>query len=227
MHSTNKPYLPATGKDWLLPFYDPLTRLFGVEGFHKELIRQAGITPVHRFLEIGCGTVSLAILVKRQNPDVDVIGIDPDPGALARARQKAQRKRLSLQFDSGFAEKLPYPDASFDRVLSAFMFHHVSLEGKPQMLNEAYRLLKPGGSMHLLDFEEAQQHGSGLHGRLAGIAHSGHGSSPEPIVLRLMQEADFKDCQVVAHKSTIVDELLYYKAVRPPFSNPEPGWQEK
>lgn len=221
MHSTNKPYLPATGKDWLLPFYDPLTRLFGVEGFHKELIRQAGITPGYRVLEIGYGTGSLAILVKRQNPDVDVVGIDPDPGALARARQKAQRKRLTLQFDSGFSEKLPYPNASFDRMLSAFMFHHISPEGKPLTLKEAYRLLKPGGSLHLLDFEETQQPGSGLHGMLARIAHSGHGASAQPIVLRLMQEAGFKDSQVVAHGSTIIGRIVYYKAVRPsPFSNP-------
>jgi len=221
MHSTNKPYLPATGKDWLLPIYDPLTRLFGVEGFHKELIRQAGISPGYRVLEIGCGTGSLAILVKKQNPDVEVVGIDPDPGALARARHKAQRKRLSLQFDLGFSEKLPYHDASFDRMLSAFMFHHISPEGKPLTLNEAYRLLKPGGSLHLLDFEETQQPGSGLHSRLARIAHSRHGSSVQPIVLRLMQEADFKDCQVVAHDSTIVGRIVYYKAMRPsPFSNP-------
>jgi hypothetical protein len=101
------------------------------------------------------------------------------------------------------------------------MFHHVRPEGKPQTLTEAYRLLKPGSSLHLLDFEETQQHGSGVHGRLARIAHSGQESSAQPIVLRLMQEAGFKDCQVVAHRSTIIGRIVYYKAVRPaPFSNP-------
>jgi ubiquinone/menaquinone biosynthesis C-methylase UbiE len=97
MHSTNKPYLPATGKDWLLPLYDPLTRLFGVQGFHKELIRQAGITPGYRVLEIGCGTGSLAILVKRQNPDVDVVVLTRSRALCAPVKSPAKKTFNSIR----------------------------------------------------------------------------------------------------------------------------------
>jgi SAM-dependent methyltransferase len=109
MHATRKAYLPAAGKDWLLPLYDPLTKLLGVEAFHRRLINQATISLGHRVLEIGCGTGTLAILIKRLNPAAQVVGIDPDPKALERARRKAQRHGNAIQFDQGFSEELPYP----------------------------------------------------------------------------------------------------------------------
>ena len=216
MRATRKTYLSAAGKDWLLPFYDPFTRLLGIEAVHSKLIRQAAISPGHRILEIGCGTGNLAILAKRLNPATEVVGIDPDPKALARARQKAQRSKATLQFDSGFSEELPYPDPSFDRVLSAFVLHHVKPEGKPSTLRETFRLLKPGGSLHLVDFEEGQHRAGGIHGFLASIVHSRHGSSSQHLVLGLMRDVGFKDSQEVAHETTIIGRIVYYKAIRPP-----------
>jgi ubiquinone/menaquinone biosynthesis C-methylase UbiE len=215
MHTTRKTYLSAAGKDWLLPFYDPFTKLLGVDTVHSKLIRQAAISSGHRVLEIGCGTGNLAILAKKLNPTAEVAGIDPDPKALARARQKAQRNHVTLQFDSGFSEELLYPDASFDRILSAFMLHHVKPEGKPLTLRQAFRVLKPGGSLHLVDFEEGQHRAGGIHGLLASIVHSRHGSSPQHIVLGLMRDAGFKDSQEVAHEITIMGKIVYYRANRP------------
>jgi ubiquinone/menaquinone biosynthesis C-methylase UbiE len=52
---------------------------------------------------------------------VDVVGLDPDPKALARAKRKAERAGLSIPLDQGFADELPYENASFDRVFSTFM----------------------------------------------------------------------------------------------------------
>jgi ubiquinone/menaquinone biosynthesis C-methylase UbiE len=150
MHVTRKTYLPAAGKDWLLPFYDPFTKLFGVEAAHRRLIKQATISPDNRVLEIGCGTGNLSILLKRLNPAVQVVGIDPDRKALARARRKAQQRGAAIQFDQGFSEELPYPDASFDKVFSAFMLHHVRPDAKSASLREAFRVIKPRGSLHLL-----------------------------------------------------------------------------
>ena len=69
-----KPYLPAMGHDRLLPFYDPLQRLLGIESVHRQLVDQARIQPDQRLLEIGCGTGNLAILIKRLHPDAEVVG---------------------------------------------------------------------------------------------------------------------------------------------------------
>jgi SAM-dependent methyltransferase len=164
----NRDYLPGMGHDWLLPVYDPLTRLLGARSAHRQLAGHADLRPGQRVLEIGCGTGNLALLVKRLRPDVEVVALDPDPRALARAGRKARRAGLPVRFDRGFAEELPYPDASFDRILSAFMFHHLEPTRREDALREVSRALRPGGSLHLLDFGGT---GEGSHGLLARRLH--------------------------------------------------------
>ena len=154
-------YLPAMGRDRLLPLYDPFTWLLGVPRVHRRLTVRAGIEPGHRVLEVGCGTGNLALRVQRMHPAADVVGLDPDPLALARAQRKAERAGLPVHWDRGTAGKLPYPDESVDRVLSAFMFHHLDEAEKRRMLAEARRVLRPGGQVHLVDF-------GGHHGGLVG-----------------------------------------------------------
>ena len=216
MHTHNKTYLPAAGKDWLLPFYDSFTKLLGVEAVHGKLIHQAAIISGQRVLEIGCGTGNLVILAKRLCPTAQFVGIDPDPKALALACRKAERRGAAIQFEPGFSEELPYPDASFDRVLSAFMLHHVQSDGKSLAVRESLRVLKPGGSLHFVDFDEGEHRAGGFHGFLASLVNSPHGSSSQHIVLGLMRDAGFEDSQEVAHETTIMGRIVYYKAVRPP-----------
>ena len=83
-----------------------------------------------------------------------------------RAAQGAAGGRLH-QLDQGFADALPYPDASFDRVLSSFMFHHLSRDVKEKTLREARRVLKPGGRFHMVDFAPA-----GASGKRGFTAHA-------------------------------------------------------
>ena len=215
MDTTGKTYVSAAGRDWLLPFFDPFTKLLGIGASHRKLISQAAISPGHRVLEIGCGTGNLAILAKTLTPTAQVAGIDPDPKALSRARRKAQRRQTPIQFDPGFSEDLPYTDASFDRVLSAFMLHHVKPAARPLTLREAFRVLKPGGSLHLADFEEGERASAGFHGLIASMLHSRHGSSPHHIVLDLMGEAGFAEPQEVAHQTSLLGRIAYYRALRP------------
>jgi ubiquinone/menaquinone biosynthesis C-methylase UbiE len=145
-------YLPAMGRDRLLPLYDPFTWLLGVPRIHRRLAVEAGIEPGHHVLEVGCGTGNLALHVRRTHPDTEVVGIDPDPLALTRAQRKAERRGLPVRWDRGTAGELPYADESVDRVLSAFMFHHLDEAEKRRMLAEARRVLRPGGRLHLVDF---------------------------------------------------------------------------
>ena len=154
-------YLPAMGQDRLLALYDPFTRLLGVHRVHRRLVVQAAVEPGHRVLEVGCGTGNLALRVQRMHPDAEVVGLDPDPLALERARRKAERAGRPVRWDRGTAGELPYPDESVDRVLSALMFHHLDETEKGRMLAEVRRVLRPGGQLHLVDF-------GGHHGGLVG-----------------------------------------------------------
>src|SRR5258708_14721202 len=96
---SKRTYLPAAGRDSFLPVYDLMTKLMGADQARRGLLQQAQIRPGHRILDIGCGTGSLSIQVKRLHPGTDVVGLDPDPKALARASRKAARATVSIQFD--------------------------------------------------------------------------------------------------------------------------------
>src|ERR1700719_3428860 len=88
-------YIPALGKRWLLPLYDPFLWLLGADKAKRPLIEQAEIRPGFRVLDIGCGTGSMAVAIKRMHPDAEIVGIDPDPSALSVSRRKARRAGLS------------------------------------------------------------------------------------------------------------------------------------
>jgi ubiquinone/menaquinone biosynthesis C-methylase UbiE len=204
-------FLPAAGKDWLLPFYDPIVKMLGGDAARQALVEQADLRAGHRVLEVGCGTGTLMLMIKREHKTVEVVGIDPDPKALKRARDKAARVGLSVQFDQGFGDQLPYPDESFDRVLSSFMFHHLPKSEKEKFLAQVRRVLKSGGSFHLLDFEE-----TGKHGWFAHLVHAHHRleDNTRERVMTLMKEAGLQDAEWVSGRRRAFGRVAYYRAVR-------------
>jgi cyclopropane fatty-acyl-phospholipid synthase-like methyltransferase len=101
-------YIPALGYRWLTRFYDPVVRLTTREATFKEaLLRQASIRDGHRILDLGCGTGTLVIMVKRAYPSAEVFGLDADPEALKLARTKLEEAGVEGQLDQGLASALP------------------------------------------------------------------------------------------------------------------------
>jgi ubiquinone/menaquinone biosynthesis C-methylase UbiE len=166
-----RPFLPGMSSEWLLPLYDPLTRLLGVRRIHRRLLDQAALRPGQRVLEIGCGTGNLLLQAKATEPGAIVVGLDPDLSALARARRKARRRSLTVQLDRGYADDLPYADGSMDVVLSAFMLHHLPTAEKDQALREVFRVLRPDGQLHVVDIGGRADPADG---RMARRAHHIH-----------------------------------------------------
>jgi ubiquinone/menaquinone biosynthesis C-methylase UbiE len=208
-------YMPGMGKSWLLPLYDPLTRLFGVAGLHDVLIDQLDPRPGQRILEIGCGTGNLALRVKQRQSGADLTGLDPDRAALARARRKAARRRVTVQWDHGFAEQLPYADGAFDRVLSALMLHHLPAETRIVALREALRVLAPGGVLHVVDFGGATDRQDGLMARM-GHRHPLLRDNYGDGIPKLMRQAGFVEAAEVTHRvRRIMGRFTYYRAVAP------------
>ncbi|HSJ98711.1 MAG TPA: methyltransferase domain-containing protein [Myxococcota bacterium] len=145
-------FVPAAGVDWLLPLYDPLCRLLGAHRHRERLLDAAAIRPGDRVLDLGCGTGALSLQVKRRHPDARVTGLDPDAKALERSRAKAARAGVAVEWRQGFGDALPFPDASFERVVSSLVLHHLTHDGRRATLAEVARVLAPSGTIHVLDF---------------------------------------------------------------------------
>jgi ubiquinone/menaquinone biosynthesis C-methylase UbiE len=202
------------GHDWLLPLYDTVTKVLRIESHHRDLIERAALASGQRLLEIGCGTGNLTVLIKKLHPRVEVVGIDPDPKALTRARRKAERAQVAVAFDPGFAEELPYPDGSFDRVVSAFMLHHLDPHTKEAALREVGRILKPGGSLHIVDFGGGTGQASGIGARLQRHSKQLEGNRGNRTTT-LLAAAGLDDPAEVGHRNTIVGPVSHYRATAP------------
>lgn len=210
-HPTHElPYLPAMGRRWLLPLYDPFTRLFGVGRLHEQLLDRAEIQPGQAILEIGCGTGNLLLALARRRLDLSLIGIDPDPDALRRARRKAGRARLPVRFERGYAGALPLPDASVDRVLSSLMLHHLDEEEKTRAMAEIRRVLRPGGQLHIVDLAGSPDD-RGLHARLARRNPRRAGDLPDQLLSRL-RDAGLTDVGENGRGDSHFGGYVFYRA---------------
>lgn len=208
-----KRFLPAAGHDLFLPLYDPVMRLLGGDRTRRELIDQANLKAGQRVLDIGCGTGTFVVLLKQQHESVQVVGLDPDPKALRRARDKGRRAAVSVQFDQGFADEMSYEGGSFDRVFSSLMFHHLEGETREQTLKEVVRVLKPGGSFHLVDFTGDEHKSPGFLDRLIHSHHQVKDNTEEGL-LQLMRRAGFAKAAKVKDGSMLLGLLrtVYYEA---------------
>lgn len=207
MATDERTYLPATGHDRFLWLYDPITRLFGFRRALRRLIAQAQLEKGHAILDIGCGTGTLAVLIQCKHPTVEIVGLDPDPNALGIAKRKAAKARVAIGFEQGFADTLPFADASFDRVFSSMMFHHLKKHDRPRVLAEVHRVLKPGGRLEFLDF-------IGAHHRLLGGLVHGHQALPaaDDKLIARMREAGFTEAKRMGDRRTLFGPIGYYQA---------------
>lgn len=120
----------------------------------QMMIELAQLQPGEAVLDVGCGTGSLALEARlRVGERGRVCGIDPGPRQIARARSKAKRASLSVDFQVGVIEHLSFAEQTFDVVLSTLMMHHLPDDLKRTGHSEIARVLKPGGRLLVLDMK--------------------------------------------------------------------------
>jgi ubiquinone/menaquinone biosynthesis C-methylase UbiE len=102
----------------------------------------AQIQPGQRVLDVACGTGILAReLTSRMGSSGRVVGIDPSPGMVAVAKHLAP----AIEWREGVAESLPFPDQSFDAVVSQFWL--MFFTDRQQALRDMLRVLAPRGHL--------------------------------------------------------------------------------
>lgn len=122
----------------------------------ERVLDEARLDGAEALLDIGCGTGTLLLAAaRRPGVSLKAAGIDPAPRQIAWARAKARRRALPIDFREAGIEKLPFPDATFDRVTSTFMLHHLPPDVKRQGMAEVVRVLRPVGLIVVADLRHA------------------------------------------------------------------------
>ena len=133
--------------------YDSVTKhaLPPNEVWNREAVIKAITGRPCNILDLGCGTGSTTIMLKQALPNAEVIGLDLSPQMLVMSNYKAQQAGLDIQWVHGIAEATKFADGEFDLVTASLLLHETPAEISKAVLTEAYRLLKPGGQVIILD----------------------------------------------------------------------------
>ena len=124
---------------WISGDFGQIAKFLETEA--ETFINRLGLKPGTKVLDVACGTGNLALPAARRG--ADVTGVDIAPNLVEQARANAAREGLNAHFDEGDAEALPYPDASFDAVVTMY---GAMFAPRPDLVAaELKRVTKPGG----------------------------------------------------------------------------------
>lgn len=145
--------IPPAYLHYLTGDFDRILEIAGLgERWRDAVIGVAALTGSETVIDVGCGTGTLPVLLKRRYPLLRVAAVEPDGRSLEIARVKAASWGVEIDFRQALAEALPFADASFDVGFCSLMLHHVPTDVKRALLRELRRVLRPAGRLVVVDF---------------------------------------------------------------------------
>lgn len=152
---TSQPYTPALGYSGLTGLYDRAIATLTREKVWRSMVLQT-LAPQggETIVDLGAGTGSLAILIKRSAPQARVVAIDPDPAVRQIGEAKARTSGVNIEFITAMGHEAiaAVPAGSVDAVTCSLVLHQCPLEMKRAIIANAARLLRPKGRLVLADY---------------------------------------------------------------------------
>lgn len=206
---------PALAHSFLTPAYDQVVRFTTRERRFKGLLLDSmSIANGERLLDIGCGTGTLLNAISRAAPAAEIFGLDADPAILKIAARKMHAKNFTAQLVEGRSTAIPFGEGYFDHVVSTLFFHHLLPKDKQRTLEELFRVLRPGGMVHIVDWGKPtsiyQRFGFLLVQLLDGFATTREHLSNH--MLDRLHNAGFKDICELSYLRTVCGTLRFYRA---------------
>jgi ubiquinone/menaquinone biosynthesis C-methylase UbiE len=150
-------FKPALAYHFLTPIYDRFNSALGFgKPFIWRVIDIAELKKDHKVLDVGTGTGIFILEAIQRYPEIKITGVDPDKNALHIAQSKLKAMGRKANLVQGYAQELPFPDGSFDVVVSTLAFHHMPDEVKHDAIKEIRRVLTKHGRFILADFGKPQ-----------------------------------------------------------------------
>lgn len=213
--STEPRYVKANGRFLPTSLYDRSIAVTMREGaWRPRLVSEVLAGEPEAVLDLGCGSGTLAIALAAAPGAHTVTGIDGDPEILDLARAKSGAE--PVEWVEGHANELPFPDASFDRVVTSLLLHHLERPVKRAALKEARRVVRPGGRLHVADFGKSQDPLMRL--LFAGLqvfdGFANTADHPAGRLPRMIEDAGFTQVRRVEHLRTTWGTLEMLTASR-------------
>ncbi|MBI2703115.1 MAG: 16S rRNA (cytosine(1402)-N(4))-methyltransferase [Mycobacterium sp.] len=213
-------FTPAAGDPKYTKYYDTVIALLTREDrWRSAVIARLELTPDDVVVDVGCGTASLAIRIKQQQPGARVIGVDPDPQVLAIARAKVRRAGVQVEFVEGMGDRaveLLGPGLA-TKVVSSLVLHQCPVPMKKAMIANMFTLLRPGGELVIADYGLQRDALMRLGFRIVQFVDGKRDTQPnaDGILPGLIEQAGFADVAEVSVIRTGTGSISLYRATRP------------
>lgn len=216
--TTDRSFTPALGHASLTPLYDSAIALLTREQrWRKALLEQISPNSRDVIVDVGCGTGTLALMLKRAAPIATLIGLDPDPEVLARASRRANDAGLKIEFERGFARDVArFADRGVTKVVSSLVFHQVPMDEKRAALGAMRSVLQPNGEAHIADYGLQRRPLMRLLFSQVQLLDGKDNTTPnaEGILTRLMAEAGLAKVIETEVIATPTGSISLYRAIR-------------
>ena len=150
---SDQSFTPALGRLGSLGIYDRAIHLLTREQvWRAALLRQVAPRAGELILDVGCGTGTFAIMLKRLCPAARIVALDPDSDVLRIASRKGMEAGVSIEWRQGFATDAEALGATADKAVSSLVFHQVPMAGKRAGIAAMFAAVRQGGEVHIADY---------------------------------------------------------------------------
>lgn len=213
-------FTPAAGDPKYTKYYDTVIALLTREDrWRSAVIARLELTQDDVVVDVGCGTASLAIRIKQQQPGARVIGVDPDPQVLAIARAKVRRAGVQVEFVEGMGDRAVefLGPGLATKVVSSLVLHQCPVPMKKAMIANMFTLLRPGGELVIADYGLQRDALMRLGFRIVQFVDGKRDTQPnaDGILPGLIEQAGFADVAEVSVIRTGTGSISLYRATRP------------
>lgn len=152
IHSGFQDVNQTTQADIFFQFLDAANALESIQAYRQRMLELVPITPGKCILDVGCGIGHTALqLTQLVGPTGRVVGLDKSEAFIGEARRRAAAHSLPVEYQLGDAQRLAFPDHSFDVCRTERVLMYVAQP--EQALDEMVRVLRPGGALILYEFD--------------------------------------------------------------------------
>ncbi len=213
----NEKFIPALGYDFLTAYYDLTIKLTMPEKkFRGVLVKEVNPQNGEKILEFGFGTGSNLLLVKKQNPNIDLVGLDIDPKVKEIAAYKLAKNNIDIPLKLYDGAVFPYADNQFDKVYSCLVFHQLDADSKLNCLKEINRVLKPNGTLIIADWGKAANFLMRLTFGLVQIldGFKTTNDNVKGFMPDFITQAGFQNVNISQSINTVIGTFSYFTAIK-------------